>query len=464
MSDLERRLAAALGADRVITASERPPHSEEDLCRTALGPPAAWVRPRCVEEVQRVKRLARELKTPVVPVGMRTAYWRPLRFAEAIVLDIAGLDALSAPDMEAGAVRCGAGVTVRALDEVLRGSGSMLASYPDAYGDTSIGAMVATGFASGIGMARASIAEQVVGLEVVLGTGERLRTGAANVLGAPPFTRAGLPDPTELFFASDGSLGVVVEVVVRAWPRPSLMRLDWEMRDDGGGLRRAVALARRLRLPGFYATLRVEAVTPADDGPATLRGMIVVQSPVGREELSARGRFATAEVRAAFPGALVRHAVELTADDPPVDRFWGAPGDHERDLRAGRFAGIDVLLSYGAASEGIKLTDALLADARARGPCSVRRALYFTPDVVNLGLHVMFDEAVDPPLIHEWVGRSASRLAPVGPVPYRWGRVFGEALGERLDGTYRAWLRETKRRFDPDGIMNPGVGPLGSDA
>lgn len=463
MTELERRLTAALGEGRVLAAFERPPRADEDICRYPLGAPAAWVRPRSTVEVQRVVRVARELGAPVVPVGRRTAYWRPLDFERAIVLDGAALDALGAPDRAGGFVRCGAGVTVRALDAALRAVGSSLAAYPDAYGDTSIGAMVATGFASGIGMARATMAEQVVGIEVVLGTGELLRTGTANVLGVQPFTRGGLPDPTEIFFASEGSLGVITEVAVRAWPRPALMRLDWELAADGSSLRSAVALAQRLRLPGLYATLRVEVTTPQERGRATVRGMLVVQSPLGRSELVARAAFAAVSVRDAFRGARITHAMELGPDDPPVDRFWGEPGEHERDLRDGRFAGVDVLLPYGAALDGVEVGAALLDDARGRGPCRLRCALYFSPDVVNLGLHVMFDESVAPSLPHAWAQQGARRLADLPSVPYRWGRVFGPAMGARLDPSYRVWLRSMKQTFDPDGIMNPGVGPLGGD-
>ena len=212
---VQRQLRDGLPEGRFIAGPAEGGDETRDLCRYPTGQPLLWVRPESSEEVAHVLKTAAESATPVVAVGARTAYWWPLQYGGAIALDTSGLLTLeSAPD-PAEPVWVGAGVSVRDLDEHLRARGMTLPCHPDAYGDTSVASMVATGFTSGCGVGSSDLSSLVAGLKVVLGTGEVLTCGASAALGAAPFLRGGLPDPTSLFFASDGALGVITEVAVR---------------------------------------------------------------------------------------------------------------------------------------------------------------------------------------------------------------------------------------------------------
>jgi FAD/FMN-containing dehydrogenase len=448
MSAVTERIAAEIGAKRIVTGDARGHAWNEDLGRNPLGEPVAWVRPTSTDEVAAVVRIARQTRTPVVPAHRRTTYWRPLAFGQAIVLDIARLDDVGAVDTSARTVRCGAGASVRAIDDVMRATGHTLTAWPDAYGDTSLGAMIATAFTSGIGMGLADANDIVTGLTAVLGTGEIVRAGAGEVLGAGGFERPGLPDLAGLLFGSEGGLGIVTEVVVRARPRAYRAKLSF----DAPGLAECLAIGSELRVPGLYESFRC-----VEHNGAEADVEITLTSPISRDELDGR----IAYVRRAI-GSRAKN-LEALIEDPDGDdipRFCGEADEHWAHLRAGRFCGVDAIVPYSSAAAALAATQSVMARARAVSHLDARRALYFAPDYVNLGLHWMLDGDIDQATVDRIVEVGIEDLAALPVIPYRWGRVWS-VMSDKLDPGYRDAIRAVKRTFDPDDIMNPGVSVFG---
>ena len=456
MTPIEQRLLAFLGADGLLASDARGRDAHEDVCHGQLGRPVAWVRPGTADEVSRVLALARDEKVAVVPVGLRTAYWRPLRFENAIVLDACRLNAVHDPDPVHRVAWCEAGASVRTIDDRLRAHGLALPCHPDATGDTSIGSMVATGFTSGIGMGTASIDDVIAGVELVLGTGERARLGAAAALGAPPFVRTGLPDPTGLLFASEGALGVLTQVAVRGRPRGHRGLVRVRLPEPPQGLLIALRIATQLRVPGLIETARaVDRGDPRRAEPVELD--LVVHSPLGSDELAGRLRFVIDRIRAHAPSSTLEQIAE-SPDESRIPRFAGAPGQAWARTRAGRFAPVDVNLGYDACEEAIVLSERVLDEARKGPTLNLRRALYFAPDFVNFGLHLSLDATKTTDAdARALMATGIEALSSLPIVPYRWGRIWGETLTPRLDPGYRACMLALKRCLDPDGILNPGV-------
>ncbi len=453
MNTVEAQLAQLLGADRVVAYNDRGQEPTHDICRYYLGEPCAWLRPHSSEEVSEIVRFARAHQLAVVPVGQRTAYWNPLRYHGALVVDLARLDFIDGAALPSGSVRCGAGTSVRALDDWLRERGLRLAAYPDAYGGTSVGALVATGMTCGVGMGMATVEELVLGLCVVLGTGECLRTGAANVLGGAPFLRTGLPDPSGLLFASEGTLGVITEVAVRVYRPQPRARLRFETDVSEASLRAVFELAEGLAFPGVYQTFRAVARWDIQADRPHQDVYLVLASPFSVEEVQARAAAVEARILEKFPGG------KCTVTYDPTDStlaWWGPPAGQWADLRQGQLVGVDVLVDYASVLSAVEFGDSLLNEARTGPWLSARRAIYFAPHYVNLGLHAM----LEPEQVargHRLVSSWAERLAQRSVVPYRWGRVWGPSLSEKLDPGYRGVMLDLKQRFDPDGILNPGA-------
>jgi FAD/FMN-containing dehydrogenase len=450
---VRNRLRSLLDEDRFVAPTDRAP--DRDIASYPLGAPVCWVRPRSTAEVVRVVEVARDTRTPVVAVGRRTAYWRPIAYEGAIVVDTGSLDHIVAVEPGAEHVWCGAGTSVRTLLETVAAAGGTLAIEPDGFGETSVGSMVAVDTRAGIGMGLGTVEDLVGGLRVVLGSGSVLTTGAAAALGADPFTRAGLPDVTPLFFASDGALGIVTEVAVRIAPRFSRALLHWSFDPDHVGWRGVIDLARTLRGPGLYTTFRAAAENGAG------RVDLVLTSPFDDAELDARIARTCDRIREVSQGSAVdveRASAEETKRLPP---WLGDPGEHWERLAGTRFVGVDVIAPWRAIDPCMVTASRLAERASSLPHRSIRHAVYFAPGYVNLGVHCAFEpEAAGA--ADAVVDEGIRWMSELGVVPYRWGRLWGGTLGPRLDATYAKTMQDLARVLDPDGILHPGATIFGA--
>lgn len=472
MSSLPARLAAALGADRVIAPEQRGAGWQIDVCRNELGRPVAWVRPRTTAEVATSVGAARAAGVPVVAAGRRTAYWRPLCFEGALVVDTCELAGPPlAHELGDGWALFLAGTPVRDADDWLRARGYRLPAHPDAFGDTPLGAMAASSMAAGIGMANATADDMVTGLRCVLGTGEILTTGAALLLGGAPFHRPGLPDPTGLLLASEGALGIITELAVRVWPVEPSARLSWTSTVSGDPhqpLLAALALARSLAAPGIWETFRTAVVT-SGDGATQVDHDLTLRAPLGPAELEHRIAAVETLTRRHFPGAVISTARAIPGDTacPGFERWLGPQGGHVFLRDAGHLVGLDVIVPHSQLAATLVTTDAIMAQAAALPHHSLRRALYLSPTVANVGLHLLLDAPAGAPApgADALLDSGLARLSALSTlVPYRWGRSYHAALGPRLDPTYAALMHDLRARFDPDGLLQPGVSVFAAPA
>ena len=166
----------------------------------------------------KILTFANEHKVPIVAkggVGMGIS--SPLK--GGILLDMLGMDKVIEVNPTLQYVIAEGGASVYAIHYALRQHGLMLPNYGSYGPSVVIGAMVTKG-GIGYGMTRYGwIADLVIGLEVVLPTGEVMRIGALANQGTDfgPFQKwIHLPDLLGLFTLSAGSLGIISKVCLRA--------------------------------------------------------------------------------------------------------------------------------------------------------------------------------------------------------------------------------------------------------
>jgi FAD/FMN-containing dehydrogenase len=123
-------------------------------------------------------------------------------------------------------VRVGSGTTCAALDAVLAEHGQMVPlDPPDPHGAT-VGAVLAAG-RSGIRRLRyGPVRDTVLEVTMVLGDGTTVKAGGPVVKNVTGY------DLCRLFVGSRGTLGFLVECVVRCQPRPQVARW-WRSAADG---------------------------------------------------------------------------------------------------------------------------------------------------------------------------------------------------------------------------------------
>lgn len=215
MSELHTALAEA--GVRVVSDSDVIAANSVDHARlVAPGRAAALVRARSTAEVQAVLRVAGELRVPVVPQGARTGLAGSATAVDAaILLDVTGMNAIVSIDPVDRIAVCQPGVINADISRAAAEHGLRYAPDPGSWESSTIGGNIATA-AGGMCCVKYGVtAEYVLGLEVVLASGEVMRCGRRTAKGVAGY------DLARLFCGSEGTLGVITEATVKLSPVPA---------------------------------------------------------------------------------------------------------------------------------------------------------------------------------------------------------------------------------------------------
>jgi len=196
------------------------------------------VRPRTVDEVSGILRQAAARKGPpiwhILSVGAQSSLTGGATPLGDVVLSTERLTALH---VEGDRVRVGAGVTLQAIQDALTASGRWLPPVPTYLGATAGGA-VATCAAGAATFKYGTVRSWVQGITVVLANGEVLalergRRRASELIDVPALRMPDVPkssagyyvapdmDLVDLFIGSEGTLGVIAEVVFLTAKQPA---------------------------------------------------------------------------------------------------------------------------------------------------------------------------------------------------------------------------------------------------
>ncbi|MEJ2894786.1 FAD-binding oxidoreductase [Bordetella avium] len=210
------RLTQALGPDVVLTRPEDIAPWLSDWRGLYQGQAQAVVRPRTTEEVSRCLALCQAEGVPVVPRGGNTGLCgaaTPDASPVNVVLSLDRMNAIRSVDTIANTMVAEAGCILGNLRRAAQDAGRLLPLSLAAEDSSQIGGNVATN-AGGVNVVRYGMTrELVLGLEVVLPTGEifhGLRTLRKDNTGY---------DLKQLLIGSEGTLGVITAVALRLFPR-----------------------------------------------------------------------------------------------------------------------------------------------------------------------------------------------------------------------------------------------------
>lgn len=206
------RLGARFGDRLSTSAATREQHSST-LSWLEKQPPDAVVFPGSTEEVAWIVRLCAENGVPVIPFGVGSSFEghvnAPFGGVSVSTAGMTEILAVHAEDLDAVVQP---GVTRTALNAHLRDTGLFFPIDPGA--DASIGGMAATRAFGTNAVRYGAMKDGVLGLTVVLASGEIMRTG-----GRARKSSAGY-DLTRLMVGSEGTLGVMTEITLRLHGAP----------------------------------------------------------------------------------------------------------------------------------------------------------------------------------------------------------------------------------------------------
>ncbi|MBL8201229.1 MAG: FAD-binding oxidoreductase [Chromatiales bacterium] len=216
-------LASIVGASHVLTDEESRTFYSTDVFRQADVLATAVAQPGTVDELQAVMRLCARHKVPTVVRGGGASYtdaYLPVR-AGTLTLDMSRLTRIdiNAEDLY---VTVEPGVTWAALYEAVSARGLRTPMWGPFSG---LAATVGGGMSHyavnyGSGLYGVS-AESLLGMDVILASGEMLSTGSGGGMNSLPFYRYYGPDLTGLFVGDAGALGVKARMTLRLMHKPA---------------------------------------------------------------------------------------------------------------------------------------------------------------------------------------------------------------------------------------------------
>jgi glycolate oxidase len=210
------RLRAELGVDSVITDPDVTNSYRHDMMPLApYGSPQAVVLPASTAQVQAAVVACAEAGVPIVPRGAGSGLSGAANAIDGcVVLSTMRMNEIMEIDPDNRLAVVQPGVVNLDFRGAVEKHGLFYPPDPSSYDWCTIGGNVSTN-AGGLCCVKYGVTtDSVLGLEVVLASGEILRTGRRTVKGVAGY------DLTKLFIGSEGTLGVITEITVALRPLP----------------------------------------------------------------------------------------------------------------------------------------------------------------------------------------------------------------------------------------------------
>jgi len=191
--------------DLAIYSRDLAPIPDELLHSYGALPPQLVVRPRSTEQVSSIMAWASEREIPITPRGGGSfAMGGTIPIEGGVVLDLCSLNAVLEVNEADQYVRVQCGVVWRRLIEALAQKNLTMLANPSSGVSATVGGYIGTGGGAGIGVPRWGVlGNSVLSLKVVLPSGKIIETN--------PWT-------SWQFIGAEGTLGIVVEAVIRVAP------------------------------------------------------------------------------------------------------------------------------------------------------------------------------------------------------------------------------------------------------
>lgn len=211
-----------------------------------LQTPDFIVHPGSVEEISEILKVANSYKIPVIPWGGGSgSQGGAVPVYGGIILDVKRLNKIIDLDEKSLTVTAQAGINGTQLEWAVNEKNLTLPHYPASANCATLGGYLAPRGSGTISTKYGKAEDLVLGMEVVLPTGEIIRTPKI------PQHAAG-PDFYHLFLGSEGTLGVITEATMQLDYLPEVRLFRAVLFDD---LSKALEAGRRLMVQRLEPTV-----------------------------------------------------------------------------------------------------------------------------------------------------------------------------------------------------------------
>jgi len=224
---LLKRLAEIVGPENVFASIEDRLAYSYDATPMRENVPMAAIRPTTVEQVQALMRLANSEGFVVVPRGSGTGLsGGSIPVERSVTMLFPSWKRILEIDQENLTAWVEPGVITAELHAAVEAKGLFYPPDPGSMRVCTIGGNVAENSGGLRGLKYGVTKDYVMGLEVVLPTGELLRVGNKCVKDVAGFSLK------ELFIGSEGSLGIFTKILLQLIPKPAAAKTLLALYDD----------------------------------------------------------------------------------------------------------------------------------------------------------------------------------------------------------------------------------------
>jgi glycolate oxidase FAD binding subunit len=424
VDQLAQKLAAEIGGHWVsMDASMRASHMIDGL------QPALVCAPETADQVAAALRLCSEAEATVAPYGGGTAMsiGNAARAVD-VALDLTGLNRVVEHDAANLTTTVEAGITLTRLQQCLAQQKQFVPFDPPHPERATVGSIVAVNLNGRRRSYYGSVRDLVIGIKVVLASGEPIKAGGKVVKNVAGY------DMCKLFVGSLGTLGIITQVTLRASPVPET--------------------AATLIASGAMAQLT--ALAHAIEHSPLLPAAVVILNPLACQETIGGADWKLAVWSEGFAETIARHMRDARAmaeglglgaelaEDSLHSQFW-APIDNF-SLSSDRVV-FCLTIPRAAMADAIKTVESWQADG-------------FRPAIVADAMAGIL-----------WIAVAASNAAAnqfhklIAHARKQRGHAVMWVAPRELKQSVDVWgspppalelMRKIKEQFDPHALLNPG--------
>lgn len=413
--------------------------------------PRVVVLPETIEQIQAVMKICQQSDTPIVPRGAGTSLsGGAMPHKNGVLLSLARLNKILFIDEKNRTATVQPGVRNLAISQAVQHLGLYYAPDPSSQIACTIGGNVAEN-AGGVHCLKYGLTVHNI-LQVKMVTME----GHIVTLGSTALDTPGY-DLLALMMGSEGMLGMVIEVVVRLLPRPSVARVMMAAFDDIEKAGNAVAavIADGI-IPGGFEMMDQAAIQAAEDFvhagyPTDAKAILLCELDGSEQEVLTQ--LERVKQLLAKAGA---SEIRLAIDEAEAQRFWSG--------RKGAFPAMGRISPDYYCMDGTiprkEVGRVLTRISALSEKYGLRVANVFHAGDGNLHPLILYDanEPGELKKAEEFGGEILDLCVSVG------GTITGEhGVGvekiERMcvqfDAASLAQFRRVRLAFDPKGLLNP---------
>ena len=465
MRSFIEEIQAIVGPAGLITSPVEVAPYATDWRKRYLGQLAAVVRPASTAEVAEVVRACADSRTAIVPQGGNTGLCgaaTPDSSGSQIVLNLSRMNRVRAIDTRNNTMTVDAGCVLAKLQNTAKEAGRLFPLSLAAEGSCEIGGNLSTNAGGTAVLRYGNARELVLGLEVVLPSGEvweGLRGLRKDNTGY---------DLKQLFIGAEGTLGVITAAVLKLFPLPkshATAVVALQSPEKALALLEHALEACGERLTGFelFSDFCLSLVLKHfRDTTAPFRHRFPhyvlmelsdTQSGEGVRDL-VESMLEAALGEKSILDAAVAQSETQARDFWKLREFISEAQAHE-----GPNIKHDVSIPISRIADFISATDAELARAHT----GVRMVTFGHLGDGNLHYNVSAPQGVDPDvfvrntavinrLVHDGVARFGGSIS----AEHGLGQLKRDEIQRYKSPLELELMRKLKRALDPHGIMNPG--------